>query len=156
MSARTFFDTNVLVYILQGRRPQPEAPLASAEQDANRKAELILSILERSQVVLGVQVFNELCNVSLRRGFPWAATMALLQGLEELSEEIAPLTHATHRFGLALRQKYRLQLYDSMLLAAALETGCSLFLSEDMQDGQVIEGMLTIRNPFAGVGSLAL
>ncbi|MBK4734511.1 PIN domain-containing protein [Noviherbaspirillum pedocola] len=120
----------------------------------NLEAELILSLLERSRVGLGVQVFNALCNVSLRRSFSWTATMALLQGLEELSKEIAPLTHATHRFGLALRQKYRLQPYDSMLLAAALEAGCSLFLSEDMQDGQAIEGTLTIRNPFASGSSL--
>jgi predicted nucleic acid-binding protein len=35
-----------------------------------------------------------------------------------------------------------------MLLAAALAAECSVFYSESMQDGQIIERTLTIRNPF--------
>ena len=39
-------------------------------------------------------------------------------------------------------------LNDSLLLAAAVEAGCSTFLSEDLQHGQVIEDALTVVNPF--------
>jgi predicted nucleic acid-binding protein len=40
-----------------------------------------------------------------------------------------------------------------MIVASALENDCSILYSEDMQDGQIIEGKLRLRNPF-GVGNL--
>ena len=48
--------------------------------------------------------------------------------------------------GIAARFGYRI--YDSLIIASALEAACATLYSEDMQDGQVIEGRLTIRNPF--------
>lgn len=39
-------------------------------------------------------------------------------------------------------------MYDAMIVGAALVAGCERILSEDMQDGLVIEGVLTVRNPF--------
>lgn len=44
-------------------------------------------------------------------------------------------------------ERYRFSIYDSMLLASALEAGCRTFYREDLHHGQRIEG-LTIRNPF--------
>ncbi len=38
--------------------------------------------------------------------------------------------------------------YDALIVASALEAGCTTLLSEDMQDGLVVEGRLTLRNPF--------
>lgn len=49
---------------------------------------------------------------------------------------------------LVLAKKYKYSYYDSLILAAALSTGCETLATEDMQYGQVIEGVLTIRNPF--------
>jgi predicted nucleic acid-binding protein len=43
---------------------------------------------------------------------------------------------------------YDFQLFDSIIIASALETGCTLFYSEDMSDGQIIEKQLKIVNPF--------
>jgi predicted nucleic acid-binding protein len=39
-------------------------------------------------------------------------------------------------------------IYDALVIAAALEAGCTTLYSEDLQDGQVLDGKLTIRNPF--------
>ena len=39
-----------------------------------------------------------------------------------------------------------------MMIAAALKLGCTTFWSEDLQDGLVVEGRLTIHNPFV-IGS---
>jgi len=44
--------------------------------------------------------------------------------------------------------KYNLQIFDGIIVAAALEADCSILYSEDMQDGQIIENMLKIVNPF--------
>ena len=57
-------------------------------------------------------------------------------------------TPELYRGGLRIRARYGFSFYDSLIVAAALEAGCTTLYSEDMQDGQRIEG-LTIRNPFA-------
>ncbi|CAA9268871.1 MAG: hypothetical protein AVDCRST_MAG04-2937 [uncultured Acetobacteraceae bacterium] len=49
------------------------------------------------------------------------------------------------RFGRA-RRGYRI--YDSLIVASALEANCATLFSKGMQDGQMIEGRLTIRNRF--------
>jgi predicted nucleic acid-binding protein len=47
-----------------------------------------------------------------------------------------------------VRTRYRYSFYDSLIIAAALEAGCTRLYSEDLQHGQRIE-RLTIVNPFA-------
>ncbi|NJK98980.1 MAG: PIN domain-containing protein [Bacteroidales bacterium] len=48
-----------------------------------------------------------------------------------------------------IAKKYHYSYYDSQIIAAAMECGCKTLYSEDMQDGQVIENILTILNPFS-------
>ena len=50
--------------------------------------------------------------------------------------------------GQNLIVKYDFQVFDGIIIAAALESNCDILYSEDMQDGQVIENTLTIVNPF--------
>lgn len=148
MSARFFFDTNTLIYILEGKAPTPGVTLTPAEIEANRKGDITLGLLQGADIFVGVQTFNELCNVALRKNFNWAKTKIMLATLESLCSEIVPLTLEVHKRGLFLHEKYRFQFYDAMMLAAALESSCTTFYSEDLQDGQVIERMMTIKNPF--------
>ena len=54
----------------------------------------------------------------------------------------------THEAALAIAARSGYQLYDALIIAAALEAGCSTLFSEDLQDGQVIGGRLTIQDPF--------
>jgi predicted nucleic acid-binding protein len=148
MSAKFFLDTNTLVYILQGKPTTAAVPLTAAEMEANRKGDITLRLLQNDAVFVGVQVFNELCNVTLRRKFDWLKTREMLATLEALCVDVVPLTLEVHKRGLFLHDKYLLQFYDALMLAAALEAGCTTFYSEDMQDGQVIENTMTIKNPF--------
>lgn len=53
---------------------------------------------------------------------------------------------STLRLALELTGNRRLQFWDSMILAASIESGCSILLSEDMQDGFTVRG-LTVVNP---------
>jgi predicted nucleic acid-binding protein len=148
MSANIFLDTNTLVYILQGNEPTPGVALTPSEMEANRKADITLGLLQGANILVGVQVFNEICNVALRRRFDWKKTRDMLATLEALCLDVVPLTLQVHKRGLALHDKYKLQFYDALMLAAALEGGCTMFYSEDMQDGQLIEKSMTIKNPF--------
>ena len=47
-----------------------------------------------------------------------------------------------------LRDRYKFAYWDSLIVAAALDTGPDSLYTEDMQHGQVIEGRLTLVNPF--------
>lgn len=50
-----------------------------------------------------------------------------------------------------LGERYGYSYFDSLMLASALEQGCSILYSEDMQHGQILEGGLRIIDPFAGL-----
>ena len=58
------------------------------------------------------------------------------------------ITESTIASTLAIKTRYQLQWYDSLIIAAALQAGCTTLYSEDMQHGLVVEKSLTIINPF--------
>ena len=62
--------------------------------------------------------------------------------------KVVPVTGETHDKGLEIVERYGLAVYDAMIVASALLAGCGTLLSEDMQDGQVLDGRLTVSNPF--------
>lgn len=128
-----FFDTNILVYAF----------------DQSPRGEVARSLIDQGGQI-AVQSLNELALVLRRRyrlGF--ADMRAEVARVAEAFPDPVPLTMAIHLDGLRLAERYQLAIYDSMLLAAALSTGCTLFYSEDFADGLVVDGRLTIRNPFA-------
>ena len=59
---------------------------------------------------------------------------------------VAPVTENTVRDAMTVGLRYGLSHWDSLIVAAALATGCDTLY---MQDGQVFEDRLTVRNPFA-------
>ncbi len=133
MSDRVFFDSNVLLYTLVEDDPrQAVATRLLAEGDT-----------------ISVQVLNEFATVARRKlKLSWFEIGETLSALRSLCPPPLPLTVATHETALALASRHNFAFYDALIVASALEAGCATLLSEDMQDGQVIEGRLTIRNPF--------
>ena len=59
-----------------------------------------------------------------------------------------PVTIETHQCGLRLAERYGFSIYDSFIVAAALQANCETLWSEDMQDGLLVDGRLKIVNPF--------
>ncbi len=132
MSGEVFFDTSVLLYILSRNDPKSQVTAA----------------LLREGGVISVQVLNEFANVASRKfHFDWDRIEEILAEIRVLMETPIPLTVSLHEFGLAIAYRYKYRIYDSLLIASALEAGCTTLYSEDMQDGQTI-GTVTIRNPF--------
>jgi predicted nucleic acid-binding protein len=72
-----------------------------------------------------------------------------LDAARVLCEPPLPLTVEVHEAAIRIAHRYGYQIYDSLLLAAALDAGCDVLCSysENMQDGQKIDS-LTIRNRF--------
>lgn len=62
--------------------------------------------------------------------------------------EIVPIGKSTTELTTYLFKKYDYQIFDSIILASALETACETLYSEDLQHKQVVENQLTIINPF--------
>jgi predicted nucleic acid-binding protein len=133
MSAKPFLDTNVVLY-------------AFREGDSRRqKAEALLV----KGGLISVQVLNEFAAVARRRlNKSWQEVRRALAILRVFCPEPATLTVKTHEAALRIAERYKYSIYDGLIIAAALETGCNVLYSEDLQDGQVIENSLTIRNPF--------
>lgn len=50
--------------------------------------------------------------------------------------------------GLDVQLRYGFSFYDALIIAAALDAGCTRLYTEDFQHGQKIDG-LEIQNPFA-------
>ncbi|WP_136684239.1 PIN domain-containing protein [Falsirhodobacter xinxiangensis] len=129
---RTAIDTNVLLYLL----------------DDGPKAATARAILAEGGII-SVQVLNEITTVCRRKiGMGWDELRDLL-GLVRERMTVVDLTEAVHDVGRALAERYQLSVYDAMIVASALVNGCDRLLSEDMQDGLLIEGRLKIENPFA-------
>lgn len=99
--------------------------------------------------VVSVQVLNELANVlrkKLRRD--WSEVEAVLNDVRDAFDDPAPLTVETHRAAVRLARDHRLAFFDALIVASALEAGCEVLYSEDLQNGRVFDA-LTIRNPFS-------
>ena len=62
--------------------------------------------------------------------------------------EIVSITPALVRVSWKIKDKYRYSYWDSVIIASALDSECSILYSEDMQHGQVIDKDLIILNPF--------
>jgi len=133
MSDKGFFDTNVLVYIV------------GQEDERTAVAEALVA----GGGVLSVQVLNELAAVARRKlGLTWDEVGEALAAIRMLCPSPVALTIETHEAGLRIAAQYQFHICDALVAAAALEAGCTTLYSEDLQDGQVIDGCLTIRNPF--------
>jgi predicted nucleic acid-binding protein len=133
MSGKTFFDTNVLVYSLGAKDPR------------GRRAEQLL--LEGG--VVSVQVLNEFSDVAHRKiRMSWEEIRGALRVIEVFCPDPVPITMHTHERALIIAERHGIRIYDALILASALGTNCTTLYTEDLQDGQVIDKTLTIRNPF--------
>lgn len=127
-----FFDTNVPVYVTSGD-----------EAKARRAQDLIAQ-----GGWISVQVLNEMTRVLRGKlGYSWTVTRAALTEVRS-ALEVIPVDIETHQLGLDLAERYRLAVFDAMIAAAALQSGCDTLYSEDMHSGLRIDGRLTLVNPF--------
>ncbi len=131
-AAEQFFDTNVVLYLLSGDNTRAD------------RAEQALS----AGGVISVQVLNEFASIAWRKlKMPIAEIREVLAALRGVCT-IVPISEETHDVGLKIAEEYGLSVHDAMMVASALLAGCNTLVSEDMQHGQVLDGRLTVRNPF--------
>jgi predicted nucleic acid-binding protein len=138
MSAE-FLDSNVFVYLFD----------ETDDRKRTRAEQLVRDGIASGEACISFQVVQETLAVvtgKLKR-------KASAEQAHELFEHfLAPLwrvmpTPELYFRGLQLQKRYSIGFYDALIVAAALEAGCTRLWSEDLQDGLTI-GRLTIKNPF--------
>ncbi len=133
MSGKPFLDTNVILYAFH--RDDERGPVAEALLSAGG--------------TLSVQVLNEFVAVARRKLHKsWKEVGRALDILRVFCPEAVPLSVETHERALQIAERYGYSIFDSLIIAASLDAGAATLYSEDLRDGQTIDG-LTIRNPFA-------
>jgi predicted nucleic acid-binding protein len=133
MPVRHFFDTNVLIYAVAKNDPWA----AKAEEFLKKGGRI------------SVQSLNEFAAVARRKlSMPWKEILEFLDLICVLCPNPIPISVVTHKRALVIAEMYGYSIYDALIASAALEAGCSTLYSEDLQDGQVIDRQLTVRNPF--------
>ena len=127
-----FFDSNILLYV--------------AGSDAAKAAQAATLIAEGGTI--SIQVLNEITNVARRKMLlSWNEVHPMLDAFRGLLD-VVPLTIEIHESGLSIAERYKLSTYDAMIVAAAVDAGCTTLWSEDMQHGLLIDERVRIRNPF--------
>ena len=132
MSAGFAIDTNIAIYAFS----------------TDQRRIIALELL-KGEPKISMQLLNEFAAVSLRkRHAPWPEIIEALDLIDRLAASVRALSFDVHHAARSLAQRYKLSFYDALMLAAALLDECEKFYSEDMQHGMVIDGLLTITNPF--------
>jgi predicted nucleic acid-binding protein len=133
MPASPFLDTNVLLYSIAEGDPRTEA------------AEALLT----AGGIVSVQVLNEFVATARRKlAMSWDEIAEAVGAVRVLCPSPVAITVETHDAALRLAERYGFHFYDALVVASALGADCETLYTEDLQDGQVVDDRLTIRNPF--------
>ena len=88
---------------------------------------------------------NEIVAVARHKmHMPWPNVIEALDAVQILFPSPVSITLDTHGVALKIAQEYGFGIYDALIAAAVLEANCSTLYSKDLQDGQLIDGQLTI------------
>jgi predicted nucleic acid-binding protein len=134
MSDKAFIDTNIFVYIQ--RTDNPQKKLISEQAAAY------------FDCVVSTQVLNELCNIFTKKyPVPVQNIKELLKRIHDYCE-LVTVTGDFASVALDYHHKFSISYFDALMVVAALKSGSKYLVTEDMQDGLVIDGTLTILNIF--------
>lgn len=127
-----FLDSNIVLYALG---------------DDDERCRVATALIEASPWI-STQVINK-CTHVLRRKLRWSPAKVAehLSAIVRLVQ-MADVGISEIRSAWVLAERYGFGHYDSLIVAAALQTGSAILYTEDMQHGQVIDGRLTLTNPF--------
>jgi len=134
MSDSIFLDTNILVYA--------HTDLDTAKQSVAQK------LITENPSIISTQVLHELANIlSKKFKFPWTDVLIVLEDAT-INSNLYINTENTIRKACQIASRYKFSFYDSLIISATLVNDCSILYSEDLQNNQIIEGKLTVKNPF--------
>jgi predicted nucleic acid-binding protein len=134
---KAFVDTNVLVYAVDRADPVRRA-----------RAREVLALGADGGLVVSAQVLAEFLVVTRRLAVPVAPAVArelarTIAGAAEVIAQSSELVLAASERA----EREQLSLWDAMIVQAAVDAGCDVLLTEDLQHGREHDG-LVVRDPF--------
>ena len=134
-----FLDSNVLIYAAEDTQDDKFA----------RACDIVETAVCGHGCVSSAQVLNEFASVMYRK---FKKTDDEVKGLVSIAQNIktVPVMPEWTQLAIDIKERYDLQFYDALLLAAAQANGCAEFWSEDLNDGQMY-GSVKAVNPFKGL-----
>ena len=133
----SFIDSNVLIY----------AEASDAPTKQSQALSLLRTLKLNGNGVISTQVLQEFCNVALRK-LRLESSYVRMQLRAHEQFEVAQITPIMIHGALDLQQTRSLSFYDALIVCAAKVSGCSVLYSEDLNSGEVIDGIKLV-NPFA-------
>ena len=136
-----FIDTNILVY----------AHDSSADKKRKRSASLLNSLIAKHNMVLSIQVLMELyvtLTQKIPNPIPAAQALEIVQDLGALNVFCPDTQDVLEAARLSIQ--HQLSFWDAMIVRAAIAQEATVLWTEDMNHGQVYEGV-QIRNPFLSI-----
>lgn len=137
MSVKSLLDTNILIYLFDSSAPEKQ----------KKSRELVEKALMTKEIVISQQVLQETLNVLVKK-YKWPfedASKFSDNVLFPLLSYVPP--ERLYRKAIQIKFHYHFSFYDSLVLSAGIELGCSTLYTEDLQNQQKIEN-LTIVNPY--------
>ena len=136
MTAPVFVDSNILLYAVDAADPRKQRVAR------DWRAELWKSRLGR----VSFQVLNEFY-VNAVRLKPAASDEARSEVRDLMAWNPVVVDAGVIERGWKLQDRYQLSFWDSLIVAAAKTASCEFLLTEDLQDGQKLDGVEVV-NPF--------
>jgi len=137
MSAKAFIDTNIFIYIQR--------------TDCPEKRQVAENAINYFDCIASTQVLNEIANVFTKKyPMPIEKVEHLIQSICSVSQ-ITIINEELVKSALHLHNHYKVPYYDCLMIAAAIHSNCQYLISEDMQDGLIINNSLKILNIFNNI-----
>lgn len=136
--SRSFFDTNVLLYMYDDDEPQKKAKAIDVFDEA----------VEDNLAVLSTQVLQEFyVNATRKLAVPLSPERAAARVRDFARLPLVRVDEAMILAAIERSRSISLSFWDSLVVEAALRARAGRLLTEDLQHGQRI-GDLTVENPF--------
>jgi predicted nucleic acid-binding protein len=132
MNERVFIDTNILIYLY-----------SDDETEKQKKSQVLF---DKYDCFISTQVLNEFCNVCI--GKLNQSTEDVELAIDEIIERctISLLEKNNIKQAIQIHKRYGYKYFDSLIIVSALNSDCKYLLTEDLSDGQIIDGKLKIIN----------
>lgn len=137
MKDKVFIDSNIWLYAL-----------IQSQTDNNKRLIAKNCIVEAQDIIVSTQVINEVCVNLMRKADKDNVYIEQFVSDFVASYSVLAQTKEDVLQAASIRRDYHLSYWDSLIVACALRSECSILLTEDMQQDLVINKQLEICNPF--------
>ena len=136
MRDKLFIDTNILIYLYSNSEREKQA--------------IVKNILfEREiEITISTQVIGEFSSILYRK---YNHSIEIIKwAINDFKNNfsIRVIETGTVEKALEIMDTYKYSFWDSLIMASAIESNCTILYTEDCQHNQVVENQLRIVNPF--------